>query len=33
MESKKYVIAGLKVLMRCTEEHMIKQGAAYLCDF
>ena len=33
MESKKYVIAGLKVLMRCTEEHMRKQGAAYLCDF
>lgn len=33
MESKKYVIAGLKVLMRCSEEHMVKQGAAYLCDF
>lgn len=33
MESKKYVIAGLKVLMRCLGSRMIKQGAAYLCDF
>ncbi len=33
MEPRKYVIAGLKVLMRCTEEHMLKQGDAYLCDF
>ena len=33
MESKKYVIAGLKVLMRCTEEHMQRQGAAYLFYF
>ena len=33
MSLKKYVIADLKVLMQCSEEHMIKQGAAYLMDF
>lgn len=30
---RKYIIAGLKVLMRCTEEHMLKQGDCYLADF
>ena len=33
MPLNKYVIADLKVLMQCTEEHMIKQGDAYLMDF
>lgn len=33
MPFNKYVIADLKVLMKCSEDHMIKQGADYLENF